>query len=225
MNHFACCQFCYLPLYISHHGICSTCLRLLPKLPPICLKCGLPCSQTQKYHETCPITVHWRYLIAVSDYCEPLKSAIHRFKFNGDINLSRAFSRLLLFAWQHHYRQDPDNQATYLVTVPLSRHKKWWRGFNQTELMANDFAHWGKFEYLPTLLSRSSSPYDQKELSAAARRENLNNMFTCHHSLAGKRILLLDDIVTTGSTINEISQLLYQHGAHSVDIICVCRNL
>lgn len=220
---YACCQFCLLPLHRTQIGICSTCIRLLPQ-HALCEKCGSLLKHDPHFHQ-CEDVFSWRYLITVSSYSEPLKSYLRAYKFSRETRLSRVFSRLLLHAWQQHYRKYPENKPTKLITVPLSRLKKWWRGFNQTELIAQDFAHWTQLSYSPHTLSRQFSRYAQKQLSASKRRENIKNQFICRESLNNERILLLDDIVTTGSTVNEICRVLYENGAKSVDVICICKTI
>ncbi|XEH07222.1 hypothetical protein NMD85_00905 [Edwardsiella tarda] len=76
-----------------------------------------------------------------------------------------------------------------------------------------------------TLVTARSLHTATAGLSAAERRRNLRGAFTCHPALTGRRVLLVDDVVTTGSTLSEISQRLIAQGVMSVEVICLCRTL
>lgn len=79
--------------------------------------------------------------------------------------------------------------------------------------------------YRPAALRRVRKTAQQQRLNAGARRRNLQRAFICTVSVAGRHIALVDDVVTTGSTVAEIAALLRRQGAASVQIWCVCRTL
>lgn len=221
------CWLCHQPLNLAYHGICSQCIKNLPALPLCCPRCGLAVSRLQvtTCHQCQLQPPYWQHLITVTDYCEPLKTLIARLKFYQQTQLAHALSRLMLLKWLEQYRTRQLPKPDMIVPVPLSRRRRWQRGFNQTEVLAKPLATWLRCHYHPTLLTRKPTSSDQKVLSAQARKKNLTNIFKCTESLTDKNILLVDDIVTTGSTANEISRLLILHGARSVQIICLCRTL
>ncbi|QIQ20675.1 phosphoribosyltransferase family protein [Zophobihabitans entericus] len=220
------CLLCKLPLTLSPHGICSQCIKHMTTLPVCCLRCGLPVPGPKAPCYHCRILKpKWQTLIAVSDYCEPLKSLIARLKFYQQYQLARPLARLLLLSWLKERRQRALIKPELILPVPLHRTRYLKRGFNQTELLAKPLAHWLNCAYSDDLLTRIKPALEQKMLNARARRSNLRSAFHCNQNLAGKHIMLVDDIVTTGSTINEISYILKQQGAGSIQIICLCRTL
>lgn len=220
------CWLCHLPLSLTHHGICSQCLKNLPKLPLCCPHCGLPIHHKNISCQQCQLQPPaWQHLIAVSDYCEPLKSLMSRLKFYQQTQLSQALSRLMLLKWLEYARTYQIPKPDIIIPVPLSRQRRWQRGFNQTEVLAKPLAYWLQCDYDPNSLKRQHTSAAQKTLSAHARKQNLTNVFIYSSSLVGQNILLVDDIVTTGSTANEVSRLLIRHGAQSIQIICLCRTL
>ncbi len=107
--------------------------------------------------------------------------------------------------------------------MPLHRFKKWKRGYNQTELIAKYMAKKLDIPYMDTL-TKVRNTKTQSSLSAKHRETNVKNAFKCKCDIKGKRILLIDDIITTGLTINECSRILKRAGATRVDfavIACV----
>jgi ComF family protein len=109
--------------------------------------------------------------------------------------------------------------------VPLHPYRHWRRGYNQTELLARHLARWLSVEYQADGLLRIRAAAPQQTLNADARRGNLLGAFHCNADVAGKTVALVDDVVTTGSTAQELSRLLLAHRAKTVKIWCICRTL
>ncbi|MCX2958153.1 MAG: DNA utilization protein GntX, partial [Serratia symbiotica] len=86
-------------------------------------------------------------------------------------------------------------------------------------------AYWLSCTYRPAALRRIRKTLLQQQLSAGGRRRNLRNDFDCDEQVAGRHIALLDDVVTTGSTVAEIATLLHRQGAASLQIWYICRTL
>jgi ComF family protein len=112
-----------------------------------------------------------------------------------------------------------------ILAVPLQDKRCWRRGYNQSELLALPLARWLGCEYRPAALRRIRATAPQQQLIARLRRRNLRGAFRCDKGLAGKHVALLDDVVTTGSTVAEIATLLQKQGVASLQIWCVCRTL
>ncbi|KAA8996395.1 DNA utilization protein GntX [Affinibrenneria salicis] len=228
----ASCWLCRQPLWHSQHGVCSVCLRHLPALPPCCPRCGLPGGQPLRPCGRClQKPPPWQALTAVGDYRPPLSTLLKQFKFHAKTELAPLLARLILLRWlagyrQYAYRDSPLwRRPEIVLSVPLHRRRQWARGFNQTALLAAPLARWLGCRYQPLALRRSRPTRIQQRLNAAARRHNLHDAFSCSIALTGKRVALLDDVVTTGSTVAEISRLLLARGAADVQIWCVCRTL
>ncbi|WP_192456524.1 DNA utilization protein GntX [Musicola keenii] len=226
------CWLCQQSLYDSHHGICSHCLRHLPQPPVCCPRCGLPAANRVLPCGRClQHPPAWHSLLLVGDYQPPFNQLIWHFKLQGKTELAPALARLLLMCWLERRRQmaltRPDDlpRPDILLTVPLHRWRHWRRGFNQSDLLARHLAHWVGCAYHPDGLARTRNTAQQRTLPAAARRRNLKGAFKCRMALDGKRVALLDDVVTTGSTVEEISRILLAAGAAQVQIWCLCRTL
>lgn len=167
----------------------------------------------------------WRIMIAVSDYNRPLKQLVHQLKFNGRIELAHALARLLLLRWLTYRHQIGIPKPDLVLSVPLFFFRQWQRGFNQTAILAKLLAYWLNCDCPSQYLLRNKATLAQKQLSANQRRKNLIDAFVCRNMLQQKRILLVDDVVTTGSTVEEICHTLKSCNAGEIQIICLCRTL
>lgn len=219
------CAICRLPLR-TPVGICTPCRRALPPPPPCCPRCGLPSADATRPCGRClQRPPPWQRLIFTGDYQPPLATLIQRFKYRGEWPLAFPLARLMLLSYLQARRHIPSMRPDLLLAVPLHRRRHWRRGYNQSAELARPLAHWLQADYRPHWLRRVRSTPPQQGLSAAERRRNLRGAFTCHPALTGRRVLLVDDVVTTGSTLSEISQRLIAQGVMSVEVICLCRTL
>ncbi|CNL67073.1 DNA utilization protein GntX [Yersinia frederiksenii] len=220
------CWLCHQPLHHASHGICCYCNRHLPKLPPCCPRCGLPSANTQLPCGRClNKPPDWENIIFVSDYAPPLKGLIKQLKFSGCTQLAPALARLLLLRWLDAKRHGKVIKPDRIISVPLHRSRCWRRGYNQADLLARPLARWLNCHYSNMTLQRVRATPPQQQLSATARRQNLQGIFRCVTPIRGQHIALLDDVVTTGSTLNEIATLLWAEGIASLQVWCICRTL
>ncbi|OCG21087.1 hypothetical protein A9G11_09125 [Gilliamella sp. wkB108] len=220
------CILCNMPLFLSHHGICSQCIKNLPTQNKVCPQCGLPHSLSTPICYRCrEQKPSWDELIAVSNYIHPLKKLIHHLKFYHKIELTHALARLMLLAWYKRRVTNGISKPDLITCVPLHHIRYWSRGFNQAEQLAKPIAKWLNRMFYPHLLQRKQIASDQKSLSLEKRVQNVEKLFSCYHHLSNRSILLIDDIVTTGNTINAISQQLKRCGATNVQVLCLCRTV
>jgi len=149
---------------------------------------------------------------------DPLRSALQRYKYNRDVSLAP-----LLGAWLAQYA--PLSAAAYDVIVPVPLHisRLRWRGFNQAQLLLRPFA--GNCAIDPYSLARVRPTRPQVGLPEKERRGNVAGAFrvTRPRHVEGQRILLVDDVYTTGATVDECSRALRRAGAHSVDVLVLAR--
>ncbi|QKJ57292.1 DNA utilization protein GntX [Serratia fonticola] len=220
------CWLCRQPLRLMQQGICSYCLRTLPAKPCCCPVCGLPSGDP---HQPCGRCLQkappWQALVFVSDYRPPISTLVKNFKFQQTPALAPTLARLILLHWLQAHREQHLNRPEVILAVPLQDKRCWRRGYNQSELLALPLARWLGCEYRPGALRRIRATAPQQKLIARLRRRNLRGAFRCDESLAGKHVALLDDVVTTGSTMAEIATLLQKQGVASLQIWCVCRTL
>ncbi len=220
----ALCWLCRLPLHIASHGLCSRCVQQIPRLPALCPRCGLPASGTQPCGRCLRHPPPWQGLTCVSAYLPPVSDWVHQLKFSRITALRVMLARLLLLKLLTNRRDQLRPRVDLVLSVPLHRRRAWQRGYNQAALLAKPLARWLECEYREGV-SRVRHGAVQHSLSASARKSNQRGAFRLEMSVRGRHILLIDDVVTTGSTVAEISRLLLAQGAASIHIGCLCRTL
>lgn len=147
---------------------------------------------------------------------------MYNFKYNNDIKLSQFFASIIL-------QNCSDFFATCdaIIPVPLHRRKLRKRGYNQAALIARLMAQATKIPLHTTWLERVVDTISQVELAQEERRKNVINAFRVpdkyRHKIKDMRLLLVDDVITTGSTVNECAKALIQAGAGAVKVISVAR--
>ncbi|MRS21046.1 DNA utilization protein GntX [Enterobacteriaceae bacterium RIT692] len=220
----ALCWLCRLPLQIASHGLCSRCVQQIPRLPELCPCCGLPASGTQPCGRCLRRPPPWQSLSCVSDYLPPLSDWVQQLKFSRVTALRVMLARLILLKLLTMRRDYRLPRVDLVLSVPLHRRRAWQRGYNQAALLAKPLARWLGCEYREGV-KRVRHGAVQHSLSASARKKNLRGSFRLEMPVRGRHILLIDDVVTTGSTVAEISRILLAQGAASVHIGCLCRTL
>ena len=221
----AACWLCQMPLALAHHGICSYCLRTLSR-PRCCPRCGMPSLYPEAECGRClRHPPSWQQLVFVTDWQPPLQNQIRQLKFFHKTAHSAMLARLVLLTWLTAHRERRLVRPDLLLCVPLHHSRAWRRGYNQLEELARYLAHWLACPYHPAGLCRKKRTAVQHFLTARARRRNLRGAFRVESEVKGRHIALLDDVVTTGSTVEEISRILLAAGAASVQVLCLCRTL
>ncbi|TCV93678.1 DNA utilization protein GntX [Biostraticola tofi] len=223
----ALCWLCRMPVWFCHHGVCRTCVTQLLLTRPIhCPVCGLPAGTRSQPCGRCLLNPPlWHALHYVTDYQPPLTSLVKKLKYHGDTGLGRVLARLMLLSWLAERRQTAQRKPDMILNVPLHGYRHWRRGYNQTELLASPLARWLGVEYHDDILLRHRPAIPQQMLNARARQSNLQGAFSCSPDVAGRHVALVDDVVTTGSTVKELTRLLLAQQADTVEVWCVCRTL
>jgi ComF family protein len=162
--------------------------------------------------------------VCVTGYHAPLSHWIHQLKFSRVTALKVMLARLLLLSWLYAYRTRLLTRPDLLLCVPLHHRRGWQRGYNQTALLAQPLARWLGCEFSQGLRRHYQGAL-QHQLSAKQRRTNLRGAFGLEIAVRGRHIALIDDVITTGSTVEEISRFLLAQGAASVQVWCLCRTL
>lgn len=198
--------------------LCSECKNTLPwKEGAVCQKCGRSVYLNETYCERCQkANFVFEKGVAVFSYAD-VRDAIAHFKFKywkrDAVPLAKLMGDYLLT-----YYPELQEQSDLLIPVPMYEKKQKVRGFNQSELLAKLLAERFGKPYSANNLKRIRHTAPQSLLNAEQRRENIKGAFSLENGeeVEGKTILLIDDIFTTGTTINECSKVLYANGAKRV---------
>jgi len=200
---------------------CQKCLvKIKPIETQICPKCG-KISDKGKWCASCKGKSDLTGIIVSAQYRSgPTKELIHHLKYNFILDLSPILADLLI-----DQLIDIDLRGDIIITsVPLHRRRQNERGFNQAEVLAKIVAKKVGYNYL-SLIKRKIHKKTQVELSGKQRRENLEGIFTPINTenIAGKTVILVDDVSTTGTTLEECAKVLRQAGAKQVWGLVVAR--
>lgn len=202
---------------------CEACRSKLPVVGKICCyRCGKPLKEEeQEYCLDCCKKVHFYeqgLSLWVYDACT--RAMIFRFKYQNHRAYTAFFARELIRA---HYRQIRAWNADMLVPVPLHKRRYRQRGFNQATLLAEEISTYIQVPVREGIVVRIRNTTPQKKLNDKGRQKNLKNAFKiAENSVKLKKIILVDDIYTTGSTVDAIARLLKQAGAEKIFILTLC---
>lgn len=200
---------------------CSKCLsKIKPIQTQVCPKCG-KISDKGKWCSGCKGKSNLSGMIVAADYrVGPTKELIHHLKYNSILELSPVLADLLI-----DQLIDIDFRGNIIITsVPLHRRRENERGFNQAEVLARIIGQKIGYKYQP-LLKRRIHKKTQVELSGRERRQNLVGMFMAidEKIIKNKTIILVDDVSTTGTTLEECAKILRDAGARQVWGLVVAR--
>jgi ComF family protein len=137
----------------------------------------------------------------------------------------RTYAAGALAAWMHRAADEFISAADFLVPVPLHRWRLFKRRYNQSSLLAHALGRLAGKPVLPHLLRRIRATPSQGHRKRKERQENVRGAFaiTGHEQIAGKNIVLVDDVLTTGATVEECSRVLLDAGAARVDVLVLSR--
>ena len=209
--------------------ICNGCLsNLIPITHPMCTVCGLPFPASKGSDhlcENCLRKLPWYDLLRSPYlYSGPLIECIHRFKYNMETHLISSLGHLLSSFAKEWI---PDQNDFLIIPVPLHRRRLRERGFNQSlllaRILAEDFGN--QFDYISLIRNRYTQT--QTGLKKDERRKNVKGAFSViqPNAIKDKKILLVDDVFTTGYTLNECARTLKKSGATSVICLTMARAL
>lgn len=213
-----------LPQWDGQVCLCSACRAVLPRLvAPWCERCGEPLEGD--WADLCARCaggeLPFERLRSFGSYQGNLAELIRAFKFGGERALAGELADYLLELAAH----DPQISGAQAITfVPMTARARRARGFNQTELLARRL---GRRLELPVIkvLAKLRETRLQVELGGRERRENLSGAFAARHDPRYEKILLIDDVYTTGATLAECSQALAIAGYSQIYALTLARTV
>lgn len=197
------CPECESRIRVIGTDRCERCGVLCPDLSDLCLKCTYELP-------------HFELARSWADYTGPVRELILAYKESNCRYLSGYLARRLLEVYEQGELSRPD-----LVTcVPASRFSARRRGFAHTELLAEEFCRLAALEFSP-VIERVKETSPQKSVRHRDREENVKSSFSVgsEAEIKGKKILIIDDLKTTGATVNECADVLKRAGAARVEVL------
>jgi ComF family protein len=209
------------------HALCAACwagMRFIER--PFCERLGTPFPVDYGGPLLSPAALAdppvFERARAVVRYDEAAQKLVHLLKYGDRLELARGLGAMMARAGAELLAE-----ADVIVPVPLHRGRLWWRRFNQAMALASEVARRSGRPCEPRLLARVKRTESQVGLTRAQRRENLQGAFRVPEGerarCQGRRILLVDDVLTTGATANAASRALLRGGAARVDVLAFAR--
>ena len=213
------CLFCLR--LTERMNLCGKCKKRLPwLLQPVCKWCAIPLNNHQQpYCGQCLLDPpYFDQTICLFQYRPPINHLILSLKYHQQLQYIQLLTQLMIQKIQTCH-----TLPELIISVPLHAKRLQQRGFNQATELAKPLAKKLNIPFNQSLIKRQINTVSQTQLQGKARLLNVRNAFMLNHSFNAKHIAIIDDVFTTGSTVNEISQLLKQHHAEVVDIWCYAR--
>jgi ComF family protein len=214
---------------ISDGAVCPACWAAIrPFGPIVCARCGYGFASAivPAGHPLCGSCRRQLFDFDFSRACapfeDPLKEIIHHFKYRSRRGLARPLAQRLVEAFQVHAEEF---DVELVLPVPLHKSRQRERGFNQALELARHFCREVKLPLEASLIERIRPTKIQAGLSRRERRMNVEGAFqlTQPRKADGRKILLLDDVFTTGATLNECAKILKRAGASRVCVLTLAR--
>ncbi len=200
--------------------LCASCLRTIERLPAhVCGRCGRPLRHPGRCAACANAPSSLVRMDAVAYSTGVLRRAIHRLKYTGQMELAEPLGSLLADWWVVHFPP-----ADLLVPVPLHPQRERERGFNQATLLARRLSQAARIPVVEHLARRQRDTRPQVGLNMHERAQNMAGAFVADAALAaGRRIVLVDDVCTTGATLEACAAALRAAGAAEVRGLTVAR--
>lgn len=217
------CAACQEILTVQDGGVCAECRKSLPLIGEnFCLKCGKFLEDEEKeFCEDCQEKEHmFVQNRGVYRYEKQMKGMIYRFKYQNQRYYAGFFGKEIAGRLGRQIRYW---QVDGVIPVPLHKSRKRVRGFNQAEEISKGICERLELPLYSGVVKRDKKTLPQKFLNEKAREKNLKNAFKiADNSVKLKRVLLVDDIYTTGSTLDALAETLLENGVERVYAVCLC---
>jgi ComF family protein len=206
--------------------LCQPCLKKIEFLhPPLCRYCSQPITinSTGLCKKCLFLNPPYTQIISALVYQEPLAQLIHLFKYKNIDYLSELFSALML---EHLQRIGFTGQGyDFISYVPLHSLRQKERGYNQSRLLAKSLVNYFKTPLKDDIIYQNRYTPSQTKLEKLRRRENIKNSFITDYDLFGKKIILVDDIFTTGATITAAARTLKEKKAETITVLTLAKTM
>ncbi len=206
--------------------LCADCYRVQPFNFTCCVRCALPLPEGTSKNTLCGRCIRKRpnydYAHSVFLYEDALIGLVHQLKFSEKITYARTIGEILLSALETD-KALKSERPDCLLPVPLHPSRMRQRGFNQSIEIARVINKKRNIPIEYNAVIRQCSTTSQTGLSAKQRKKNIKDAFAVTSNLNYKNVLIVDDVVTTGSTVNELAGVLKKNNVKRVGVLSIAR--
>jgi ComF family protein len=206
--------------------VCRDCYKILPHNDNSCARCALPLPVDVGNQTWCgrciKKTPSYDYSGSVFRYEGDIINLIHQLKFGEKISHARSIGEVLL-AFFENALLAKHGLPDCIVPVPLHAKRLRERGYNQSIEIARVMAKSLKIPIAHDAVVKKHSTLAQSGLNASERKKNIKNAFSVMNVEDYKHVLIIDDVVTTGSTVNEMAKILKKNGVERVGVLSIAR--
>ncbi len=211
-------QDCLLCQAASGGGLlCEACARELPSNASACPRCAAPGAGNAECGACIAAPPHFDASCAAFSYAYPVDALIQALKYGGQLALAG------LFAHKLYQRLEKTGGVDLIVPLPLHPARLAERGFNQAAEIAKALSRLSGIAMDARLARRGGHTAPQTALPWQERAANMRQAFTCERELAGVRIAVIDDVMTTGATLGEFARTLKRSGAARIENWVIAR--
>lgn len=204
--------------------ICEHCFQNLPWInPEVCLICANPLSGNNLHHQCGQCQQQppaYDNTFAAFYYCFPIDRLILGLKFSNKLVYAKLLAHLFCLKYQNSI-----NKPDFIIPIPLHPTRMKQRGFNQSHEIAKIIAKKLQIPVIANACERILDTQPQLALPAKLRTKNVRKAFQVKQPIPAQTIAIVDDVVTTGSTVQELAKLLKKQGVKRVDIWCCAKTL
>lgn len=209
----------------SEHNLCSKCwgkINFISK--PYCVKCGSPIEINLNIDVTCLecINLPPKFTLSRSlcKFDDNVKKIIHNFKYYDKTSISKFFAKLIFNLYAHDFQN-----ADLIIPVPMHKIKRILRRYNQSQILAFEIGKIFNKHVLNNVLIKIKNTKSQSLLSKKERKSNLKNSIIIKNPelIKGKSIILVDDVITTGTTIDYCCKLLKMAGVKKIYVCSIAK--
>lgn len=204
--------------------MCNACAADLPRIRQACPRCALPSPLANVCGRCLTHPPPFDAALAAFAYAFPVDRLLQRFKYAGVLSLSEWAATAWVEAFTTARRRAPIELPDIIVPVPLTPARQRERGFNQAQEIARPIAR-RLGVATSSLLERVKDAPPQAALPWTGRAANVREAFRCRRGLEGRRVALVDDVMTTGATLGEAARTLLAGGAAGIVVWVIARTL
>ncbi len=205
----------------NNYHLCNECIKKIKAIKYPCKICGDELNSFTKYCENCKSHKrHFDYVRSVTTYDGVARNLVHKLKYGNCNYIAKLIARYL----NEEFVKGSYDLIDLIICVPITHEKLKTRGYNQTEEILKEFVKITDIDYNLDCIKRIKNNSTQTVLTRKERLENMKNSFEFTNSIdiTNKNILVIDDVITTGSTLDEIARTLKENGAKKVFGLTFC---